>query len=243
MKRSKGPFVPLPRPCGVASCPKPSYRLMQEIQPGAIAMANLRPVSIHISKNTGTRLAEAAGDAIVNAGHRTAARWVAEHGAAATLFAAVRNPFDRVVLEYHFRRRRFKSGEANPHLANLHLPFTQWEIDAYRHDDYRTRAFFDCMGVPFNERNMIDDTLLLFLPQVAWLAAGDGTLLVGDLLRFENLAADWNAFADRHGILGRLHRRNVSPRDAGNRMYYDAETRALIAEYFSDDLAAFGYEF
>lgn len=206
-------------------------------------MKHPRPVFLHISKNAGTSLAEAAGEFIVNAGHRTAARWVAEHGAGGTLFAVVRNPFDRVVSEYHFRRRRFESGEANPHLANLHLPFKQWVIDTYRHGDYSTRGFFERTGVPFNECNMIDGTLLWFLPQVAWLAAADGTLLAGELLRFENLAADWNEFAARHRIPGRLERRNASPRGANHRGYYDAETRGLIGEYYQADLAALGYDF
>lgn len=206
-------------------------------------MPTAKPVFIHVSKNAGTSISAAGGDAIVNAGHRTAASWVAEHGAAVVLFAVVRNPFDRVVSEYHFRRRRFESGEANPHLANLHLPFSRWVIDTYRDGHYRTRAFFNESGIPFNERNMVGDTLLWFLPQVGWLERPDGTLLTTDLLRFENLTADWHAFAARHCIASRLDHSNSSPRDAGYRAYYDDETRTVIEEYFSRDLATFGYRF
>lgn len=206
-------------------------------------MTNARPVFIHISKNAGSSISASAGDAIVNAGHRTAASWVAEHGAAPTLFAVVRNPFDRVVSEYCFRRRRFENGEANPHLANLCLPFGQWAIDTYRHGHYRTRAFFERMGVPYNECSMVGDTLLWFLPQVTWLGAPDGTLLTTDLLRFERLATDWNEFAARHSIGARLDHRNASPRNASYRAYYDDETRGVIESYFSQDLATFGYRF
>lgn len=206
-------------------------------------MTSPKPVFIHVSKNAGNSVVESAGEWIINAGHRTAASWVAEHGSAAPLFAVIRNPFDRVVSEYHFRRRRLESGERNPHLANLLLPFKEWVIDTFRHGHYRTRSFFDRTGVPFNAHNMVGDTLIWFLPQVHWLSAEDGTLLVSEMLRFENLMRDWSDFAARHGIPVRLAHSNASPRSSNYRRYYDDESRQLIEDYYGQDLTAFGYGF
>ena len=100
----------------------------------------MRPVFIHISKNAGTSIVSSAGDRIVNAGHRTAASWVAEHGSEAPLFSAVRHPYDRVLSEYHYRRRRWEGGENNPHLTNLSLPFDEWVIATYEGDMVSSRT-------------------------------------------------------------------------------------------------------
>ena len=68
--------------------------------PVATVLTAMKPVFIHVSKNGGTSIVESAGDQIVNAGHRTASSWLAEHGDDALLFAVVRHPYERVASEY-----------------------------------------------------------------------------------------------------------------------------------------------
>lgn len=206
-------------------------------------VAPVEPVFIHVSKNAGNSVLDTAGSHIVSAGHRTAASWVAEHGHTAPLFAVIRNPFDRVVSEYFYRRRRYDSGDRNAHLANLEKSFEDWTLSTFREGEFRTRAFFEKTGVPFNENNMIGDRLLWFLPQVLWLGDDQGRPLALDVLRFENLESDWAAFARKYGIPGTLRRLNASAREPGYRNYYSDETRDLIADYYQQDLEAFGYSF
>jgi hypothetical protein len=203
----------------------------------------LRPVFIHVSKNAGNSIAAAAGVRIVNAGHRTAASWVRENGGGSPMFAVVRNPFDRVVSEYSFRRRRYERGETNPHLANLDKSFEEWTIATFRDGEFRTRAFFEDRGIAFNQRNMVDGCLLWFVPQVRWLGDDRGKLLPMEILRFEDLESDWAAFARMYGIPTALPRRNPSARAPDYREYYSDMTRALVGEYYREDLEAFGYEF
>ncbi|MFK7918844.1 MAG: putative nucleotide-diphospho-sugar transferase [Ilumatobacter sp.] len=202
----------------------------------------MKPVFIHISKNAGTSIVSSAHGDIVDAGHRTAAGWIAEHGATAPLFAVVRDPLDRVISEYFYRRHRWEGGEANPHLANLDLSFDDWVSATYGGGDYRTRSFFERTGVGFNEHNMVDDVLIWFIKQVEWLSNDHEQLLVDDVLRFEHLAADWARFGAAHGIDRGLVHANAAARSAGVEQAAQQRTIDLIYEYFRDDYERFGYE-
>jgi hypothetical protein len=204
---------------------------------------SIKPVFVHISKNAGTSIGRAAGDAITEAGHRTAASWVAEHGRSAPIFAVVRNPFDRVLSEYCFRRRRYESGETNPHLASLEKSFDAWVRSTLRDGEFRSRAFFDANGVAYDRRNMVGDTLIWFLPQTRWICGDGGESLVDEILRYETLEADWERFSQKFGIDGALAHHNRSRGDRDYRAFYSAASRELVREYYREDLEAFGYAF
>lgn len=202
----------------------------------------MKPVFIHVSKAAGTSIVSSAGDSIVNAGHRTAASWVTEHGRADSLFAVVRHPLDRVISEYFFRRCRWRSGELNPHLFNLDLSFDDWVMATYAGETYRTRSFFERTGIEFVEHSMVNDVYLWFLPQVGWLCGEDGELLIHDVLRFETLAADWSRFSAKQGLSGELVHANAAARDPGIASSIAPRTHDVINEYFADDFERFGYE-
>lgn len=202
-----------------------------------------KPVFIHISKNAGTSIIHATHDNIVVAGHRTAASWVAENGRSATLFAVVRNPFDRVVSEYFFRKHRFDGGDDNPHLANLIRPFDDWVVATYRDGEFRSRAFFEASGIFFNDLNMIGDSLIWLIPQTRWLGDETGAMLVDDLLRYESLEDDWRRFAAKNRFSERLEHHNASRQVKDFRSYYSDRAHDVVADYFREDLEAYGYQF
>ncbi len=202
----------------------------------------MKPVFIHVSKNAGTSIVSAADGAITSAGHRTAASWIAGHGTATPLFGVVRDPVDRVLSEYHYRRRRWSAGEDNPHLANLHLGFDDWVRATYEGDEFRTRSFFERTGVPYNPRNLIDDVLVWFIPQTRWLGGADGRLLVEDVLRFEQLAADWATFCAKYDIDRELVHVNTSQRPPRIEQEVTRHTLDIIHEYYRVDFDRFGYE-
>ena len=202
----------------------------------------MKPVFIHISKNAGTSVNAAAGGYIMNAGHRTAASWVAEHGTDRPLFAIVRDPYRRVISEYSYRRRRFDRGEQNPHLTNLVKPFDEWALSTYQGDEFRTRGFFERTGAPFNEFNMIGDRLIWFIPQAEWLTDSNGELLVDDVLRFETLADDWRRLSEKYGFSCDLGHRNQSPAPSDLADRLTKPVRDVITDYFDKDFDLFGYE-
>ena len=202
----------------------------------------MRPVFIHVSKNAGTSIVTSAGGRIINAGHRTAASWVAEHGSEAPLFSVVRHPYDRVLSEYHYRRRRWEGGEHNPHLTNLSLPFDEWAIATYEGNEYRTRSFFELNGVAYNAHNLVNDVAIWFISQVDWLSDSCQQLLVDDLLRFEHLADDWSTLSAKYELKNDLMHVNSSPRQLAAEQQLTPRIRELIYEYFRADFDRFGYD-
>ena len=189
----------------------------------------MKPVFVHISKNAGTSIKSAAGASIRVAGHRTAASWVAEYGRSAPLFAVHRNPFDRVVSEYFYRRRRFLGGENNPHLSNLGKPFDEWVVSTFRDGEYRTKAFFEAHRIPYRSFNMIGDCLIWFLPQTSWIGGEDGEILVDETLCYESLRDDWSSFSRKYGIHKTLGHHNASDRERDYRDYYSPRSRAVTS--------------
>lgn len=202
----------------------------------------MRPVFIHISKNAGTSIVASAGGQIQNAGHHLASWWLSRNGAGGPLFAVVRHPYDRALSEFRYRRRRFLSGEQNPHLSNLDLPVDAWIEATYRRGDFRTQEFFERTGTPFNDHNMIDGCLIWFLSQKRWLVDAEGNLLTDELLRFESLESDWQSFADRHGIAAGLSHLNAASAAANPFSLLADESRDILYNYFKDDFETFGYQ-
>ena len=201
----------------------------------------MKPVFIHISKNAGTSIVSAAGENIVTAGHQTAARWVATHGRGSPLFAVIRNPYDRVLSEYLYRKGRYDQGEQNPHLVNLDKTFGDWVVSTYRHGEFCTRSFFERTGVPYNASTMIDDMPIWFLPQTRWISGQERELLVDDILRYETLENDWARFTRKHRFNAHLERRNASPRPPGLDACYTAQAREVVQSHFREDFYVFGY--
>jgi len=202
----------------------------------------MRPVFIHVSKNAGTSIVSSAGDRIVNAGHRTAANWVAEYGFEAPLFGVVRHPYHRVLSEYRYRRRRWESGEKNPHLTNLGLRFEEWAIATFENNEYRTRSFFERNNVAYNAQNLVDDVAIWFISQVDWLSNSHQQLLVDDLLRFEHLTDDWSTFSAKYGLNSNLVHVNSSPGQLADEEQLTSRIREMIYQYYRADFDRFGYD-
>jgi hypothetical protein len=106
---------------------------------------------------------------------------------------------------------------------------------------------------PFNrlvKGRTFDDFLLLTDDQVAktrfnqvdYISDKDGRVLVDFVGRFEDLAADFARICERLEISPGLPHINESSR-VDYRAYYTPGARDLVAERFSRDIQAFGYQF
>jgi len=180
-------------------------------------------IFVHINKTGGTSIKAALKLPHV---HRTAQQlvdtigWEAWHRKIS--FAVVRNPWDRVVSQYHYRLQMAKASGRRETRS-----FPEW-----------VRA---CFGDP-EERGRMSGNPIFYQPQTAWLQDKDGRIIVDRILKFETLAYDFAELCRELGLHCRLPHLKASRRGP-YQQYYDRETIALVARWFADDIAMFGYTY
>lgn len=126
-------------------------------------------------------------------------------------FAFVRNPWNRLVSEYEFIRRRPDHGR--------HSKVIKMEFEEYIR--YQSRRFD--------------------AHQINMLADKNGVLLMDFIGKFENLQEDWNFVTDTLGIENKelSHKKKAGIKNYDS--YYTNETRDLVAELWKRDIETFGY--
>jgi len=130
-------------------------------------------------------------------------------------FAVVRNPFALVVSNYQHLRRKTS--------RRRHRQAQRWDFKAFlRYLERKNR--------------------LARVDQTSWISDRNGKLIIDEVLRFETLAEQFNALAERLGLPGELPRSNVgAPVDY--RALYDEEAKAIVRRLYVRDFERFGYEF
>lgn len=126
-------------------------------------------------------------------------------------FAFVRNPWNRLVSEYEFIRRRPDHGR---HSKVIKMDFEQYILYQSKRSDAH---------------------------QINMLADKNGVLLMDFIGKFENLQEDWNFVTDTLGIENKelSHRKKAGIINYDS--YYTEDTRALVGKLWKRDIEAFGY--
>ena len=137
-------------------------------------------------------------------------------------FAIVRNPWDKIVSMYRYRKKigRISKGLSFKKFIKL--------IDSakIKHDDGRKHKFFTC-----NQLDCCVDE--------------DGEVILDYIGRFEKLQKHWKYICRKIGknrILPHV-KSSKKKKQKGYQTYYDDETKKLVAARFSKDIEYFGYEF
>lgn len=140
-------------------------------------------------------------------------------------FSIARNPWDKVVSEFFWERRR------DPALKP-------------------TRRFYHYLGVPFDElrqlRSRFSDFVASYRNTNDRFYLIDGKLCVDFVVRYEHLADDFAQVCTRVGIDAPELPRLKSGIRNGQRHYsdyYDDDTRARVADLHRNDIELFGYRF
>jgi len=180
-------------------------------------------VFIHIPKTAGTSITKIVGEPFQK--HNPANVVIdiigREKWEAAFKFTVVRNPFDKVHSWYKFRIMHDQSKmKTNP------ISFKDWVACTYGDPKdpyyyYRARPF---------------------MPQTDWLKNEKGQIEIDKIVRFENLADDFNEVAKIIGIDSQLPHINKTTK-TNYRDFYDDETRKIVAKWHQEDLDVFGYTF
>lgn len=186
-------------------------------------------VFIHIPKAAGTSVWQVVGHpggVAETVTHETAARWRRFLGPErydhALTFAVIRNPYDRFLATWHY-------------LA------TQTEDHRYWPGDTREREWMQGLGrdVETVAANMPTEAVtdlrnaVHFGAQTQYLCI-DGRCGVSQVLRFEHLAGDWQAMAEKFGLPPTLPHVNRTP---GRRPALSDDAKARIADLYAADFA------
>lgn len=180
-------------------------------------------VFIHIPKTAGTSITKIIGEPFQK--HNTAKVVIEtigrEQWEKAFKFTVVRNPFDKVHSWYKFRIMHNQSN-----MKKKPISFKDWVACTYGESKdpyYYYRA-------------------LNFEPQVEWLKNEKGEIEMDQIVRFENLATEFNEVAEIVGIDSQLPHINKTAK-TNYRDFYDDETRLIIEKAHQEDLETFGYKF
>ena len=180
-------------------------------------------IFVHINKTAGTSVGRAIGLPVKD--HLMATEIIERIGAQAWedayKFTVVRNPWDKVVSHYEYRRKKDKTG-----IATNNIPFDSWVRRTYGED--KDPVLYN------NPRS--------FQPQVDWLKDADGVVSMDYIIRFESINEGFEHVRQAIGLDAELPHLNASQR-AGYHAYYDDESRVIVAKWFREDIEAFGYEF
>jgi len=180
-------------------------------------------IFVHINKTGGSSVRQALG--IEGYQHARASDLLKTVGRdrweRLTTISTIRNPWDRLVSIYHWR---IKTNQTS--LAELPIPFDEWLRLCLRERD------------PHYVKNP-----LMLAPQTYWLKDGAGGLLVGRLLRFEDLAADFSSLCTKVG-LPQLKLPHLKKTDRKHYSYYFSKRDIeLVERVYAEDIDSFGYRF
>ncbi len=194
------------------------------IRPSPLRQGSNGPfIFIHINKTAGTSIGNAIGLPIKH--HRTAREVIASIGKdkwnTAYKFTLVRNPWDKVVSHYEYRRKRNKT-----EVASRNIPFSEWVKKTYGQE--KDLFYYN------NPR--------AFQPQVEWLKDDEGKISIDFIGKFETINEDFDQIKKAIGLKAELPHLNPTKR-AGYQSYYDDETREIVAHWFREDIEVFGYRF
>lgn len=157
-------------------------------------------------------------------GHRTALEEIERIGREEWerkfTFTIVRNPWDKVISQYHFRAQTNQTD-----LGLIKVGFNDWVRLTYGD---RNPAYL-------NKPKM-------FIPQSDWITDKAGKILVDFVGRFENLNDDFLKICKHIGITTKLPHIKTSKHEH-YKDYYSEEAIEIVAAWYKKDLENFGYRF
>jgi chondroitin 4-sulfotransferase 11 len=151
-------------------------------------------------------------------------------------FAVVRNPWDRLLSDYNYQRKKSRAKDSKLFLfteGGSKRNFAEWvDIALTNPDRYEAQRW----------GGAVSPNIHRWSPQIDWICV-DGQPRVDFVARLERLPEDFRLICQRLNLpVIRLPHRNRRLHWHYSH-YYDRGTRDLVASYYARDIEYFGYEF
>ncbi|OAB77336.1 hypothetical protein [Cochleicola gelatinilyticus] len=187
-------------------------KYLQQIKDGE------KPLFIHINRTAGSSIANALQ---ITEAHYTLAEYETLYKNKfktslpldIELISSIRNPYDKVVSEYFYRKK------TNQNNINT-LSFADWVVEAYQKKNPKYR-----------------DREIMFLPQVFWLRGYEKYNL--KLIRYENLEYDYKKLILPNSRRKLPWKKKTERKPI--KEYYTKEIKAIIYNEFRKDFDIFKY--
>lgn len=179
-------------------------------------------IFIHINKTGGTSVSDALG---LNKSHLTVKEIIdligEENFESSYKFAAVRNPWDKVLSHYKYR---VKTNQTD--LGTKTIPFPEWVVKTYGK----------------NKDPFYYDKPKMFQPQVDWLKDYHNRINVNEIMKFEDLSKEFEKVSKHLGLHINLPHLNRTTK-TNYKEFYDDHSKSIITDWFAEDLDIFNYEY
>lgn len=150
-------------------------------------------------------------------------------------FTFIRNPYDRLVSEYFWRKKRERI-----------MSLSTGEIFTFPQTSFDTFICKIVKNIVQNQQFTSPISFRHFRPQCDFVYNDNQKSQLDFVGRFENIQKDFNTIVKKLGIKPKktkLPRKNYSNREKDYRGYYNKETRQIVSELYKQDLETFNYEF
>lgn len=169
-------------------------------------------------------------------------------------FTVVRNPWDRMVSLYHFRKKENDLFMHNMSAGKIYGPdgeiwgFKKWVLSSEVKAIENNKVLFDLARGRKPTKDKKTEGFLRehidFINQLDIITDLDDNFLVDKILRFENLYNDWNRMFKGLNInpIPQLPRKNYSGHIHYSK-YYDDDLKDFVGALFAKDIEIFDYQF
>jgi hypothetical protein len=148
-----------------------------------------------------------------------------------TKFCIIRNPWDRMVSTYFFRKNKCEEDFGPKDQWNLN--FNEW-IEYIYSDTYKL--------LKLKHGNTLDNVIYHFGSSLNWVIDEDGKLLVNKIIMFENIDNELFEIFKTYGYNKYLDHQNSTDHE-NYKKYYNEKSIQLVAKNFKEDIDYFGYIF
>ena len=146
-------------------------------------------------------------------------------------FCIVRNPWDRMVSTYFFRKEKKEEDFG---------PIEQWDLDF---NDWISYIYSpEYKNLKLKHTGTCDNVLYQFGSSIRWVLDENNNILADKIIRFENLNEELKTLFSNYNYTQEITKNN-STKHRRYQEYYNENSKNLVAQNFKEDIEYFNYKF